>query len=168
MFVSLLDVRRSCPDAVVLSCPPPRSGSSSPLARYDRWAPPAPPAPPERDHCGSFCRGAPFRPTKPLNLFFSVAPVAQSGLWLPVAFWCATEAPPKRHRKGSGVFFGGAARCLLCTVVHWLRCVVGFGGWWCATEEGVCATEEGLRHRASVALQWRTRVLQRQFCDQVV
>ena len=37
MFVSLLDVRRSCPDAVVFSCPPPPSGSSSPLARYDRW-----------------------------------------------------------------------------------------------------------------------------------
>ena len=88
-----------------------------------------------------FCRGAPFRPRIRVSLLVSVAPVAQWVLWLPVAFWCATEAPPKRHRRGSGCFFRWRStvsvvyRCTLTAVCCRVWRV------WCATEEGV------VRHR---------------------
>ena len=140
--------------------PPTPSGSSSPLARYDRWARPAPPAPPERDHCGSFCRGVPFRPRIRVSLLVSVAPVAQ---WFRGFPWLS-DAPPKRHRappkSGSRlVSVAQAGVGVRASVVRSYRYHGSEGfGWVVVRHRRGC-----LRHRASVA----QRALPRQFFEQV-
>ena len=96
---------------------PPPPGSSSPLARCDRWAPPAPPAPPERDHCGSCCSRITLLTSNPRKSSRfggaggAVGFVASRGFL--VRHQSATEAPP----KGLRVFFSVAQHGVCCVLL---------------------------------------------------
>ena len=94
----------------------PTPGSSSPLARYDRWATGAPRRT-EKRPLWFLCRGALFDLRK-LNLFFSVAPVAVGFCgfpWLSGAHQSATEGATERARGCFSVAQQGVCRG---TVVH--------------------------------------------------